>query len=243
MQALFPLRRVGLALTCLMEERAPIGSDPGTGPHVPTSHSPRGGPNVRRMTMAWTTRMCMVAVSPLVQRRKTWSWDSDCRRRGRVAGLRHGAPDRGGARPGSSRGPYPAVHLLPLLALAHALHVAGEDGEQGDEHRVRLRAAGALREQVGHDGGALHDQPGHVLGAAARPSEGLPRRPSSPHQATGSGGLPRPGSPRPSCMQWAGTRATRADSGRGVRVWAAVPTQPSARNPDLERSPPPRTSS
>lgn len=28
--------------------------------------------------MAWTTRICMVAVSPLVQRRKTWSWDSDC---------------------------------------------------------------------------------------------------------------------------------------------------------------------
>lgn len=35
--------------------------------------SPRGGPSVSRMTMAWTTRMCMVAVSPLLQRRKTWS--------------------------------------------------------------------------------------------------------------------------------------------------------------------------
>ena len=30
--------------------------------------------------MAWTTRMCMVAVSPLLQRRKTWSCDSDCRK-------------------------------------------------------------------------------------------------------------------------------------------------------------------
>lgn len=90
--------------------------------------------------MAWTTRMCMVAVSPLVQRRKTWSWDSDWGgRRGWLG--RAGVP---GARPGSARQPYPAVHLVPLLALAHAPHIAREDGEQGDEHGVRLRAAGAL---------------------------------------------------------------------------------------------------
>jgi len=38
---------------------------------------PLGGPRVSRITMAWTTRMCMVAVSPVVQRRNTWSWDSD----------------------------------------------------------------------------------------------------------------------------------------------------------------------
>lgn len=49
----------------------------------PAGCSPRGGPSVRRMTMAWTTRMCMVAVSPLVQRRKTWSCDSDWRERRR----------------------------------------------------------------------------------------------------------------------------------------------------------------
>lgn len=41
------------------------------------SSVPLGGPSVSRMTMAWTTRMCIVAVSPVVQRRNTWSWDSD----------------------------------------------------------------------------------------------------------------------------------------------------------------------
>lgn len=32
---------------------------------------PVGGPRVSRMTMAWTTRMCIVAVSPVVQRKNT----------------------------------------------------------------------------------------------------------------------------------------------------------------------------
>ena len=126
----------------------------------PAGCSPRGGPSVRRMTMAWTTRMCMVAVSPLVQRRKTWSCDSDWRGRKGMSGPRRGP--RGPAQ--GARPPYPAVDLLALLALAHALHVAGEDGEQGGQHGVRLGAAGALGEEVGHDGGALHDEPGHVLG-------------------------------------------------------------------------------
>lgn len=63
---------------------SPAGASASTGdpapPPPPAACSPRGGPRVRRMTMAWTTRMCMVAVSPLLQRRKTWSCDSDCSR-------------------------------------------------------------------------------------------------------------------------------------------------------------------
>lgn len=37
--------------------------------------------------MAWTTRMCIVAVSPLVQRRNTWSWDSDWKKAEKTPGL------------------------------------------------------------------------------------------------------------------------------------------------------------
>ena len=61
---------------------SPGGASASTGDPAPppAACSPRGGPRVRRMTMAWTTRMCMVAVSPLLQRRKTWSCDSDCRK-------------------------------------------------------------------------------------------------------------------------------------------------------------------
>lgn len=157
--------------------KKPVGTDPGAAPGTPAGHSPRGGPSVRRMTMACTTSMCMVAVSPLVQRRKTWSWDSDCRRKRRVAGLWQ---DAGGSTRGAlAHQPYPAVHLLSFLALAHAPHIAGEDGEQGDEHGVRLSTAGALREEVRHDGGPLHDQPGHILWAASRAIRGPPPPASS----------------------------------------------------------------
>lgn len=74
----------------------------------------------------------MVAVSPLLQRRKTWSCDSDCRER-RSEG--RWAPGAGGLQ-GDGCLPYPAVHLLALLALAHAPDVAGEDGEQRGQHSV-----------------------------------------------------------------------------------------------------------
>lgn len=168
--------------------------------------------------MACTTRMCMVAVSPLLHRRNTWSCDSDWRRgRGGEGPRWHcaaGGAGRGRGRamggaglwawPGRGRGPpYPAVDLLALLAGAHALHIAGEDGEQRQQHGVRLGAAGALGEEVGHDGGALHDEPGHVLGAGGGhgirapvqqpprlgpPGTGpRPRRPAHGAQAGGQG--------------------------------------------------------
>ena len=58
---------------------------------------------------------------------------------------------------------HPAVQILPLLGLAHAADVGGEDHEKGRQHGVRLRPAGVLGEQAVHDGGALHDQTRHVL--------------------------------------------------------------------------------
>ena len=58
---------------------------------------------------------------------------------------------------------HPAVQVLPLLGLAHASDVGGEDHEEGRQHGVRLGPAGVLGEQAVHDGGALHDQPSHVL--------------------------------------------------------------------------------
>lgn len=92
-----------------------------------------------------------------------------------------------GCRAGLGAPPYPAVHLLPLLALAHASDVAGEDGEQRGQHGGGLGAAGALGEEVRHDGGALHDEPGHVLevsravragqGPAGRHTRGSPSTP------------------------------------------------------------------
>ena len=58
---------------------------------------------------------------------------------------------------------YPAVEVLPLLGFAHAADVGGEDHEEGRQHGVRLGPTGVLGEQAVHDGGALHDQPRHVL--------------------------------------------------------------------------------
>lgn len=60
-------------------------------------------------------------------------------------------------------GPHPAVDLFALFALAHAPHIAGKHRQQGAEYSVRSGAAGGLGEEVRHDGGPLHDQPGHVL--------------------------------------------------------------------------------
>lgn len=69
----------------------------------------------------------------------------------------------GGKEGVQGRRTYPAVHFLAFLALAHASDVVREDTEQSNQHCVRLGTVGELREEVGHDGGALHDEPGHIL--------------------------------------------------------------------------------
>lgn len=129
--------------------------------------------------MAWTTRMCIVAVSPVVQRRNTWSWDSDWKETKQSVKQRfyhqtplfHMSPrmlsDRYQTFSVQSILPakcaHPAVKILSLFGLPHPLDVWGEDVEESTEHGFRLRPARMSGEQVVHDGGAFDDKPRNVL--------------------------------------------------------------------------------